>query len=382
MDTFPKAGRTALDPARFGRSIAVLLALLGCSGPSDQTAPRGAAADASAIPAPADSPPQNGAAASDVEGMLWIPDGELQMGSPDGFFDDAVPVHRVAVSGFWMDETEVTNAQFARFVEATGYVTVAERVPRAEDYPGASPEMLVAGSVVFTPPDGSVPLDDHFRWWSYVRGASWRHPRGEGSSIDDQSDFPVVHVAWEDVEAYSRWAGKRVPSEAEWEWAARGGLVGKLYVWGDEFRPQGDILANSFQGTFPHHDTAEDGYSRANPVRAFLPNGYGLFGMAGNVWEWTEDWYRPDTYARRALAGRVEVDPRGPSESESFDPSEPGVAKKVHRGGSFLCTDQYCSRYRPDGRGKGVADTGTDHLGFRLVLDAPGPDDAEPSNRS
>ena len=364
--------RAGLRPTGFG-AIAALLAALGCAGPNDHHPPKDGAVDPGASSEAADAPPARSAETSGTEGMIWIPAGELRMGSPDGFFDDAVPVHRVAVSGFWMDETEVTNAEFERFVEATGYVTVAERVPKAEDYPGAVPEMLFAGSVVFTPPTGRVPLDDHFQWWSYVRGASWRHPQGEGSSIEGQPDFPVVHVAWEDVDAYARWAGKRVPTEAEWEWAARGGLESKLYVWGDEFRPAGDILANSFQGSFPHHDTAEDGYTRANPVRAFLPNGYGLFGMAGNVWEWTADWYRPDTYALRARAATVELDPTGPGESESFDPSEPGVAKKVHRGGSFLCTDQYCSRYRPDGRGKGVADTGTDHLGFRLVLDAPGP---------
>jgi formylglycine-generating enzyme required for sulfatase activity len=301
--------------------------------------------------------------------MVWIPGGELAMGSPDGFFADAVPVHRVRLDGFWMDRTEITNAQFAEFVGATGYVTLAERVPSAEDYPGAPAENLVAGSVVFTPPGHDVPLDDHFQWWSYVPGASWRQPQGEGSTIEDKLQHPVVHVAWEDVEAYAAWAGKRVPTEAEWEWAARGGHEGRIFGWGDSFQPEGRHMANSFQGHFPDHNTGGDGYLLTSPVDAFPPNDYDLLGMAGNVWEWTADWYRPDTYAIRARSGEVTRNPQGPGEAESFDPSEPGVRKKVHRGGSFLCTDQYCTRYRPDGRGKGAPDTGTDHLGFRLVKD-------------
>jgi formylglycine-generating enzyme required for sulfatase activity len=300
--------------------------------------------------------------------MVWIEGGELAMGSPDGLFGDAVPVHRVWVDGFYLDRTEVTNARFADFVAATGYVTVAERVPRAEDYPGTPPESLVAGSVVFSPPDRPVPLDDPYRWWSYVPGADWRYPQGPGSSIDGKADHPVVHVAWDDVVAYAGWAGKRVPTEAEWEWAARGGLAGTRYTWGDAFRPAGRLMANTFQGRFPDLDTGEDGFRATSPVEAFPANGYGLHGMAGNVWEWTADWYRPDTYARRAAGGPVR-NPRGPSQAESWDPAENGVAKRVQRGGSFLCTDQYCARYRPDGRGKGAPDTGTDHLGFRLAAD-------------
>jgi formylglycine-generating enzyme required for sulfatase activity len=301
-------------------------------------------------------------------GMVWIDGGEFSMGSDE--FPDAQPIHRVAVEGFWIDSTEVTNAQFARFVAATSYVTVAERTPRAEDYPGAPPENLVAGSVVFTPPGRDVPLDDHYQWWAYVHGADWRHPEGPATSIEGKSDHPVVHVAYEDVEAYAIWADKRIPTEAEWEFAARGGLDGKPYTWGDEFQPGGKFMANTFQGNFPNENTSADGYATTSPVRAFPPNGYGLHGMAGNVWEWVADWYRPDTYATRAATGVVVHNPAGPA--ASFDPTEPGVAKRVHKGGSFLCTDQYCARYMPGGRGRGVLDTGTNHLGFRLVSDAPG----------
>lgn len=302
-------------------------------------------------------------------GMVWIAGGEFAMGSEA--FGDAIPIHRVAVDGFWIDSTEVTNAQFARFATETGYQTIAERTPRAEDYPGAPPENLVAGSVVFTPPGHDVPLDDHYQWWAYKHGADWRHPEGTGSSIADRMDHPVVHVAYADVEAFAEWADKRIPTEAEWEFAARGGLDGKAYTWGDEFMPAGAFMANTYQGSFPNQNTAEDGYAATSPVRAFPPNGYGLSGMAGNVWEWVADWYRSDTYAHRAATGIVVHNPSGPA--DSFDPTEPGVAKRVHKGGSFLCTDQYCARYMPGGRGRGVLDTGTNHLGFRLVRDAVEP---------
>lgn len=304
------------------------------------------------------------------EGMVWIPGGEFLMGSEEPMFRDAHPVHRVMVDGFFIDETEVTNEQFVRFVKATGYITVAERAPKETDYPGARPEMLVAGSVVFSPPDHAVSLHDHFQWWNYVNGADWRHPEGVGSSIEKRMDHPVVHVAFEDAEAYARWAGKRLPTEAEWEYAARGGLEGKRFVWGDSFLPGGKVMANTLQGHFPDHNTAEDGYASTSPVKAFPSNRYGLWGMAGNVWEWTSDWYRHDTYMRRAKNGKALLNPKGPSAGESFDPSEPGVAKRVQKGGSFLCTDQYCARYMPGGRGKGAPDTGTNHLGFRLVRDA------------
>ena len=309
-------------------------------------------------------------------GMVWIPGGEFSMGAADPAGDDANevgmqatsdsrPIHRVYVDGFWMDETEVTNAQFAAFVKATGYVTIAERKPRAEDFPGAPPENLVAGSVVFTQPDHPVPLDTHLRWWSYVKGANWRHPLGPDSNIQGQDDYPVVHVTYDDAQAYATWAGKRLPTEAEWEFAARGGLSGKPYVWGDEFRPGGKWMANTHQGHFPDHDAGDDGYVGLTAVARFPPNGYGLYDMAGNAWQWTTDWYRPDYYAELAVAGGVSRNPPGPD--TSFDPSEPGQPKKVHRGGSFLCTDQYCSRYIVGTRGKGEVSTGTNHLSFRCV---------------
>jgi len=297
------------------------------------------------------------------EGMVWIPGGEFWMGADE--FPDAQPWHKVYVDGFWMDKTEVTNAQFEQFVKETGYVTVAERTPRAEDFPGAPPENLVAGSVVFSPPDHPVKLNDHFQWWSYIKGANWRHPEGPQSNIKSRDNYPVVHIGYEDALAYAKWAGKRLPAEAEFEFAQRGGLDRKLYAWGDEFRPGGKIMANTFQGHFPDKNTAEDGYSHAAPVGSFPPNDYGLYDMAGNVWEWTSDWYRHDYYQTLAAEGPLVRNPQGPA--DSFDPSEPGVKKKVHKGGSFLCTDQYCARYIAGGRGKGEPDTGTNHVGFRLV---------------
>ena len=278
---------------------------------------------------------------------------------------DSLPVHRVAVDGFWMDATEVTNQQFARFVEATGYVTIAERTPTLEDYPTAQPQDLVAGSVVFAPPDHAVALDDHFQWWSFVDGANWRHPLGPASSIEGKLRHPVVHVAYDDAMAYARWAGKRLPTEAEWEFAARGGLSGRIYPWGDEFKPGGRWMANSHQGNFPDRDSGADGYAGIAAVAQFPANGYALHDVGGNVWEWVSDWYRPDYYAHLANAGVVVRNPGGPA--ASFDPDEAGVPKRVHRGGSFLCTDQYCSRYRVGTRGKGEPSTGTNHLGFRCV---------------
>lgn len=308
-------------------------------------------------------------------GMVWIAGGEFSMGANDPpdmdevgmkATKDARPVHRVYVDGFFMDKTDVTNAEFAKFVKATGYITVAERKPRAEDYPTAPPENLVAGSVVFSPPDHPVPLNDHFQWWSYVPGANWRHPLGPGSDIKGKDNYPVVHVAYEDAEAYAKWAGQRLPTEAEWEFAARGGLAGKPFVWGDEFRPQGKWMANTHQGHFPDHDTGEDGHVGIAPVAQYAANGYGLYDMAGNVWQWTSDWYRPDYYGQLAMAGTVAHNPQGPA--SSFDPDEPKEPKRVHRGGSFLCTDQYCSRYIVGTRGKGEVSTGTNHLGFRCVM--------------
>jgi formylglycine-generating enzyme required for sulfatase activity len=311
--------------------------------------------------------------------MVWIPGGEFSMGCADprgipyGGHDsmaDARPIHRVQVDGFWMDATEVTNAQFAAFVHATGYVTVAERTPSAEDFPGAPPENLVPGSIVFTPPDAAVPLRDatgaaHLRWWAYVPGAHWRHPTGPGSSIEGRDEEPVVHVAFEDAEAFAAWAGKRLPTEAEWEFAARGGLANAPYPWGGEFLPEGRWMANTWQGRFPVENTALDGHAGIGPVGRYPANAYGLHDMSGNVWEWCADWYRPDTYAQVAQEGGVSVNPRGPA--DSFDPQEPGVPKRVQRGGSFLCSDQYCSRYIVGTRGKGEVSSGTNHIGFRCV---------------
>jgi formylglycine-generating enzyme len=310
----------------------------------------------------------NVSAPSAPPGMAWVPGGEFWMGSDEPMFKDARPWHRVYLDGFWIGKTEVTNEQFARFAKATGYVTVAETTPNPKDFPGAPPENLVAGSVVFSPPDHPVPLDDHFRWWNYVKGANWRHPQGPESSLRGKEKHPVIHVAYQDAEAYCKWEGKRLPTEAEYEYAERGGLDRKPYAWGDEFKPGGKFMANTFQGHFPDKNTVEDGYAATAPVASFPANGYGLYDMSGNVWEWTSDWYRPDYYQTLAGNGQVARNPQGPA--DSFDPSEPGVAKKVHRGGSFLCTDQYCGRYKVGGRGKGEADTGTNHLGFRCVMPA------------
>ncbi len=317
-----------------------------------------------------DTPPPGEA----PHGMVWIPGGEFSMGAAatPGMNDvgmqathDSRPIHRVRVAGFWMDATEVTNAQFAAFVKATGYVTVSERKPKAEDFPGVPEEALVAGSVVFAQPDHAVPLNDHSQWWRYVPGANWRQPQGPGSGIKGQDQFPVVHIAYEDAAAYAQWAKKRLPTEAEWEFAARGGLSGKLYPWGDEFTPESKWMANTHQGHFPDHDAAEDHHPGIAAVAQFPPNGYGLYNVGGNVWEWVSDWYRPDYYTQLAASGKVATDPHGPD--ASFDPDEPNAQKRVHRGGSFLCTDQYCSRYMVGTRGKGEVSTGTNHLGFRLV---------------
>lgn len=278
---------------------------------------------------------------------------------------DARPIHRVYVDGFWMDAVVVTNAQFARFVDATHYVTIAEIAPTKEEFPTAPPENLVAGSAVFTPTSKPVPLNDHFQWWNYVHGANWRHPEGPQSDIKRRERYPVVQIAYADAAAYASWAGKRLPTEAEWEFAARGGLSGKTYAWGDDFKPGGKFMANTYQGKFPVKDTGEDGFPGIAPVKSFPPNGYGLYDMAGNVWQWCSDWYRPDYFKRLADAGGVARNPQGPG--SSLDPAEPTEKKRVHKGGSFLCTDEYCTRYMVGTRGKGEVTTGTDHLGFRCV---------------
>jgi sulfatase modifying factor 1 len=301
-------------------------------------------------------------------GMVWIPGGEFWMGCEMCGMPDAEPLHLVAVNGFWMDATPVTNEQFARFVRDTRYITVAERRPRAEDLPGVPADKLQAGSVVFTPPAHPVALDDYSRWWSYIAGANWKHPEGPSSDLTGRERHPVVHVAWEDVEAYAAWAGKRLPTEAEFEFAARGGLDRKLYAWGDEFKPRGKTPANIWQGHFPDVNSGEDGYPGTSPVDAFAANGYGLRDMGGNVWQWCADWYRPDYYATFKNADTAVHDPRGPD--ASFDPDEPGARKRVTRGGSFLCTSEYCSRYLVGSRGKAEINSGSSNLGFRLVRPA------------
>lgn len=332
-----------------------------------------------APPAPGSPPPR--ADASWTNDMVWIPGGTFWMGEEHGQSDER-PVHRVTVDGFWLDRTEVTNEQFERFVRATGYVTVAERKPDPRDFPGVPEENLVPGSIVFSPPSlqeinraraeaglppaSEYPMDNHFIWWRYVPGANWRHPEGPQSDLRGREKHPVVHVAWEDAVAYCRWAGKRLPTEAEWEYAARGRLDRKRYVWGDELTPSGRWLANVWQGRFPLENTAEDGFRATAPVGSYPPNGFGLHDMAGNVWEWCADWYLPDYYAHSPA-----TNPRGPD--TSFDPNEPGVMKRVQRGGSFLCAEVYSTGYRPAYRMKNTPDTGMQHVGFRCAKDAPPP---------
>ncbi len=358
--------------------VAVCLACATSCGRAESiaaSAPASAGSDSSFAPTVENKSRPEGPA---PEGMVWIPGGEFSMGSDDsgeavccrpGVTRDAQPVHRVYVDGFWMDATEVTNAQFEKFAKATGYVTIAERTPTQAEFPSAPPENLVAGSTVFTPTPEPVPLDDYFQWWRYEKGANWRHPQGPKSSIEGRDKYPLVQVAYDDAVAYAQWAGDRLPTEAEWEFAARGGLSGKLYAWGDEFKPDGKAMANTYQGTFPVKDTGADRFAGVAPVAQYPPNGYGLYDVAGNVWEWVSDWYRPDTYAQLQGSGvAVARNPRGPD--SPFDPAEPGEKKRVHRGGSFLCTDQYCTRYMVGTRGKGEVSTAADHLGFRCVRPA------------
>jgi formylglycine-generating enzyme required for sulfatase activity len=313
--------------------------------------------------------PEPADAALPPPGMVWIPPGEFIMGCDSacdslcalpGLSADAQPLHRVRLLGFWMDRTEVTNAQFAAFVDATGYRTVAERPLDPAQYPSAPADLLVPGSAVFTPPSQPpTALDNPLAWWRYTPGAHWRQPLGPGSSIHGREQDPVVHVAFEDAQAFARWAGKRLPTEAEWEFAARGGLEQRRYPWGDELRPDGRWMANLFQGEFPQQDSGEDGFAGIAPVGQFPPNAYGLCDVAGNVWEWTADWYRADAYRNFSAQGPP----------DSLDPLEPGVEKRVQRGGSFLCTEQYCTRYMMGTRGKGEVSTGSNHVGFRCARD-------------
>ncbi len=316
-------------------------------------------------------------------GMVWIPGGEFTMGTDEDLgWAEEHPAHRVAVDGFWMDITEVTNAQFREFVEATGYVTTAEKPPDVAEIlrqspPGTPPppkELLVPGALVFQLTDGPVDLQLYAEWWKWTPGANWRHPEGPASDLAGREDHPVIHVSWDDAVAYGKWAGKRLPTEAEWEFAARGGLESQPYVWGDD--PPGDdnIRANLWDGEFPHRNTARDGFVRTAPVKKFAANGFGLYDMAGNVWEWCSDYYRADLYRTRVGQG-VTTNPQGPS--ESYDPRNPYGPSRCQRGGSFLCHDSYCSRYRPSARHGCSPDTGMSHVGFRCILSPTNPTAAE-----
>ncbi len=295
------------------------------------------------------------------------------MGSASHYPEEA-PVHTVSVDGFWMRSTTVTNRDFAEFVEATGYVTVAERPLDPKDFPGAPPENLVPGSLVFTMTPGPVDLTHINLWWTWTPGASWRHPEGPGRSVDDRLDHPVVHVAHEDAVAFARWAGESLPTEAEWEYAARGGHESRSFIWGDKAVPDGEYLANFWQGDFPYRNSEADGFTGTAPVGSFPANDFGLSDMAGNVWEWTDDWYTDHHPADADKPCCVPTNPRGPGIEASYDPAQPqfAIPRKVVKGGSFLCADNYCQRYRPAARRPQMVDTGMSHMGFRTVR-RPGP---------
>ncbi len=293
-------------------------------------------------------------------GMVLIKGGTYEMGSND--FTDSKPIHAVTVSSFYMDEHEVTNADFAAFVKATGYKTVAEQPLNPADFPGVPADKLVPGSAVFTPPSYPVSLNNPMQWWSYVGGADWKHPQGPNSTIEGKDKEPVVQICYTDAAAYAKWAGKRLPTEAEWEYAARTGKNYPKYYWGNDFKPNGKLVANIFEGSFPWKNTNEDGYAGVAPVKSFPPNAFGLYDMEGNVWEWCSDMYRPDYYAQSPAEN-----PQGPK--DSYDPDEPNLEKHVQRGGSFMCSDEYCIRYRAGSRGKGETGSASNNLGFRCVKD-------------
>lgn len=303
---------------------------------------------------------------SPAPGMIFVPGGEFLMGS-DRHYPEEKPAHRVRVDGFWIDDHPVTNRAFARFVEDTGYVTFAEIAPDPKDYPGILPEMLKPGSMVFTPPSHPVDLANYANWWAFVIGADWRHPYGPHSSLAGIEDHPAVHISYQDAEAYAAWAGKALPTEAEWEYAARGGLDGKDYAWGDELVPGGRYMANTWQGQFPWQNTEADGYTRTSPVGTYPANGYGLHDMIGNVWEWTTDWYASQHAAQKTCC--VPTNPRGVAESLSYDPQQPQfrIPRKVVKGGSHLCAPSYCRRYRPAARHAQPIDTAMSHVGFRCI---------------
>lgn len=304
--------------------------------------------------------------------MVYIVEGVFAMGSED-FYPEERPVRRVAVDGFWIDRLQVTNAQYRSFVEATGWVTEAEKRPDPALYPGAPAEILVPGALVFTPTSGPVDLRDYSQWWAWTPGADWSHPTGPDSSIDGLADHPVVHVAHADVAAYCAWAGTMLPTEAEWEYAARGGLKGEPFTWGSDDTQETDPRANTWQGRFPFENTQVDGWVRTAPVGSFGANGYGLHDMAGNVWEWTDDWYRSTHTDPDAPSCCIPTNPRGGDARSSLDPTQPStpIPRKVLKGGSHLCAPNYCLRYRPAARQPQMIDTGMSHVGFRTIIRAP-----------
>lgn len=302
-------------------------------------------------------------------GMIHIPGGTFRMGSGEHYAEEA-PVHSVTVGGFWIDRTPVTNRQFKDFVNATGHVTFAETYPDPKNYPGARPHMIYPGSLVFAPSSRIANLQDWSQWWTLMKGANWRRPYGPKSNIKHLDDHPVVHVTFADALAYAQWAGKDLPTEAEWEFAARGGLDGAEFAWGQEFTPGGQHMANTWQGEFPQQNLCADGFERTSPVTAFPPNGYGVHDMIGNVWEWTTDWFSPRHEADAQKACCIPENPRGGREEASYDPNLPSIKipRKVIKGGSHLCAPNYCRRYRPAARHAEAVDTSTSHLGFRCVV--------------
>lgn len=304
-----------------------------------------------------------------MRNMVRIPGGTFLMGS-DNFYPEESPVHRVAVDGFWMDEQQVTNAEFRRFAQETGYVTLAERPPNPSDYPGIDPTLLVPGSLVFQRPSRRVSLNDYRLWWAYLPGACWKHPEGPTSTLNGRERHPVVHIAYADAEAYAAWAGKQLPTEAEWEFAARGGLDGAAFVWGDEFAPKGRMMANTWQGEFPWQNLATDGYEGTSPVRTFPPNGYGLYDMAGNVWEWTSDFFTPRHPNEVIKSCCIPRNPRVEAAEQSLVGNLPGIdiPRKVLKGGSHLCAPNYCLRYRPAARQGEMVDSAASHIGFRCIV--------------
>ena len=312
---------------------------------------------------------------ADEAEMVWIPGGEFVMGTDEALAcDHERPAHKVSVKGFWISATEVTNRQFKKFVDATGYKTVAERKPTwdelSKQLPPGTPkppdDLLVAGSLVFVRPGHPITLNDYSQWWKFVAQADWKHPEGPGSNLEGRWDHPVVHIAYEDAEAYCNWSGQRMPTEAEWELASRGGKMNMRYSWGEELKPTGKDLANTFQGGFPLTDLAEDGFAGTSPVKSFPPNAYGVYDMIGNVWEWTSDFYDA-SYFKSLGANQITINPTGPV--KSLDPTEPYATKRVTKGGSYLCASDYCSNYRPSARQGSAVDSGSSNIGFRTVKD-------------